>query len=63
MEKNLLLNILEITHTEWLCGFIPTLWSYNKPNMVSLSQAIRQSPTSLVEKPDETLGLCLVVSL
>ena len=30
--------------------------------MVRLSQGFRQIPTSLVEKPDETLGLHLVVS-
>ena len=45
-----------------ICGFICTLWSCNKPNMVRLSQAFRQIPTPLVEKPDETLGLCIVVS-
>ena len=44
-----------------ICGFIHTLWSCKKPNMVSFSQAFRQIPTCLVEKPDETLGLCLVV--
>jgi len=42
--------------------FTCTLWSCNKPNMVRLSQAFRQIAPSLVEKPDETLGLPLVVS-
>ena len=52
---------LSFLHHHGICGFIPP-FSCNKPNMVRVSQAFRQIPTSLEEKSDETLGLHLVVS-
>ena len=53
---------LSFLHHHGICSFIHPLWTWNKPNMFRLSQALRQIPTSLGEKPDEKLGLHLVVS-
>ena len=53
---------LSFLHHHGICSFIHPLWSCNKPNMLRLCHALRQIPTSLEEKPDEPLGLHLVVN-
>ena len=60
--KSINSSALSFLHHHGICGFIHTLWSCNKPNMVRLCQAFRQIPIFLVAKPGETLGLSLVVS-